>query len=379
MAADAVPTLLERKIAAARPRGDPLAMTPERAVAAALARAADKMVEMPLAVLRTAVVLQTAAEIVETLPDQSLLAMLDGPKEALGLAVLGSGTVAALIEMMTLGRLSPGAPPARRPTRTDAAMVAGFLDAALAELESLLAEEVDVTWAGGFRYASHLADARPLGLMLDERSYRVFSLTLGFGTPAGADGPPRRGEVTLVFPAKGRGAAPVPGAKAADAQARVALEQSRDASWDAALERAIMDTQTELRAVLGRIVLPLSDVLKLEAGISLPVPMAALQMVRVEAGGDVLLCLAHLGQGGGRRALRLYDPAETDAAGGAAAPVASELVPASAQPLHRAPPARLGSPVPAMVPGPATPAGGTQAALADAATDPQPPAARQAG
>ena len=53
----------------------------------------------------------------------------------------------------------------RKPTRTDAAMVAGLIDAALAGLEQALLQEADLVWAGGFRYASFLDDARPIGLL----------------------------------------------------------------------------------------------------------------------------------------------------------------------------------------------------------------------
>ena len=336
MAKAGTPTLIERKIAAARPLADAGAMTADRALGLALARTAESMLQLPLTPIRATLQAQTGAEIVETLPDTALLAILEGPRETLGLAALDAGTLAALIEMMTLGQLSAANPATRRPTRTDAAIVAGFVDGTLGQLEALLAAEPDVTWAGGFRYASHLADPRPLGLMLDEPCYRVFRLTLGFGAPTGPTGAARQGSLVLALPAKGRGSVPVqPAAETDDATAAAGAARARDERWEVALEGAVLGAQAEIRAVLGRVILPLADLLRLETGVSLPLPMAALQMVQVEAEDDSLLCRAQLGQGNGRRALRLYLPEDAgDEVFGQPA-TATELVPAAAQPMQR--------------------------------------------
>ena len=354
-------TLLERKIAAARPRGDPLTMTAERALALALARVAEKTMRLPIDPVRMTLATLNGGEIVDTLPDAALLAMIEGPKEALGLAVLDSGTLAALIEMMTLGRLAAADPVARRPTRTDAAMVAGFLDGVLGQLDILLAAEPDVIWAGGFRYASHLADPRPLGLMLDEPDYRVFRMTLRFGEATGPDRTPRQGEVMLALPSKGRGAQPL-AAESADATA--APGNAQDQGWEAALQDAVMGTQTDIRAILGRVILPLADVLQLEAGVSLPLPMAALQMVQIEAEGaaEVVLCLGQLGQGNGRRALRLFLPEAGAPEVYGLPPMATEVVPASAQPITRSAPRKAM----AALSDPTGPVGAATAVLDDA-------------
>lgn len=337
----AVPSLLERKIAAARPRADPLVMTPERALGLAFARVAEQMLKLPLRNVGLTQGLLSGAEIVDTLPEMALLATLSGPKDGLGLAVLDPGALAALIEMLTLGRLGASTVAPRRPTRTDAAMVSGFIDAALAQVEALLAAEEAVIWAGGFRYASHLPDARPLGLMLDAPAYRVFRLTFGFGLQVAPDAAERLGDVLMIFPAKGQGAAPVvpagqPGSKDAIAATGLALAEAAD-RWEQALERVVMHATTEIEAVLGRVSLPLSDVLALEAGVLLPLPMAALQMVQVEGAGGAILCRGQLGKGNGRRALRLY-PAGVGGEVPHGLPVtATEVVPASAQPFERAP------------------------------------------
>jgi flagellar motor switch protein FliM len=104
--------------------------------------------------------------------------------------------------MQTMGRISPQPPVPRKPTRTDAAMVAGFVDSALQDLELSLASDADLIWAGGFRYASYLDDPRPLGLLLEDVPYRVLAAEVSLSRGAKA------GQVLLALPAEGRGKRP---------------------------------------------------------------------------------------------------------------------------------------------------------------------------
>lgn len=321
-------------------------MTPERALGMAFARVAEQMMKLPLKTVAVKTAALTGAEIVETLPEHALLAMLEGPKDGLGLAVLDASTLSALIELLTLGQFAATQAPPRRPTRIDAAMVAGFIDGALAQLETLLAAEEDVIWAGGFRYASHLADPRPLGLMLDAPSYRVLRLTLGFGAAEVPGGASRRGDVLMIFPAEGRGAPPL--RTTADAALAASRAGSGEAQgWAQGLERAILPVSTEIIAVLGRMTLSLAEVLALEPGVSLPLPMAALQMVQLEGRDGSLLCRGQLGQGNGHRALRLFPHAEGDEDPDTLPIAATEPVAATDQPLRRAGAAARSGGVPA--------------------------------
>jgi flagellar motor switch protein FliM len=323
------PSLIERKIAAARPRTGPLAMTPARAFERGFARVAEKQAEMAVRLASASEAGLSGAEVVETLPDQPLILMTGGPGGGTGLAVFAPDAVACLIEMLTLGRLAARAPAPRRPTRTDAAMIAGFLDAALAEADVALAAQEDVVWAGGFRFALHLADPRPLPLMLEEPAYRVLRLTFRCGEEEG-----RQAAVSLIFPAQGRGARPVvpqePAAEDADPTIDGGIAA---AEWAERLARAAAAAPAEVGAVLARLNLPLADFLALETGTLLPLPMSALQEVRVEGQDGALLCLAHLGQSGGHRALRLR-LAEGEA--GAPPVHPGEALPAHAPPAVRA-------------------------------------------
>ena len=128
---------------------------------------------LPPACVGMSIARRSLAELLELPPDRALLAILDGPDAGLGLMMLSPAVLSALIEVQTIGRVSAQPPAARKPTRTDAAMVAGVIDRALGELDTVLAEEADLIWAGGFRYASFLEDARPLGRAVVDRLVAV--------------------------------------------------------------------------------------------------------------------------------------------------------------------------------------------------------------
>jgi flagellar motor switch protein FliM len=342
--------LLRRKIGAAQPRADPLLMTPEMALSTALARVTEKAMQLPIKVVTQSLAKVSAAEIVEILPDHALLAMTEGPKKGLGLVALDAGALSVLTEMLTIGRMSTLPPTvARRPTRTDAAMLAGIIDGMLVGFEVILAEHEAAAWAAGFRYASHLADARPLGLMLDESAYQAIRLTVEFGEAGGSRAEVRVGTVIAVYPAKGRGPAAMgrsgpevgDGATAptsANRPAGVSDEGMR--IWADAMEDVVLKAPTAIDAVLGRITLPLAEVLKLEQGASLTLPATSLANVQVEGSNGSVFWIGQLGQGSGRRAIRLVERDPGTKPLMAQTATASEVVPASDQPLVRKSPTK---------------------------------------
>lgn len=338
-------TLMARKLAAGRAVVDPADLEREHVLHMAFSRAAERAMKLPLRVQSCTAAVRSSAEIAESLPDNGLLLLTEGPEAGVGLVVVAPDALSCLIEVMTTGHLRDHAAPARRPTRTDAAMAAGFVDAVLADIATLFAESPDITWAGGFSYASHLPDPRPLALLLEEPGYRTYRLHLNFGVPDGPHGDLRRGEVILVYPAIGRGPGPR-AVLAGDAEPHGA--EARNQAWAQDLERAILPVTTEIAAVLARVTLPLSMVLRLEPGQSLTLPPGALQAVQLEGKGDVVLCFAQLGQADGRRALRMRlgdGSGSTPVEGLSIRP--AQLVSAGDQPLSRPGAAIRPPPVPA--------------------------------
>jgi flagellar motor switch protein FliM len=282
--------VLRRKIDRARlPQADG-APGADRGWRLALARAARDATGLELEIAAMAVTRISLAEVLELAPDRALVAVLTGPQDALGVLMLDPQVTAALIEMQTLGRLSAQPAPLRKPTRIDAAMVAGVIDRALLGLDAALADEADRAWAGGFRYASHLPDARPLGLMLEDEGYRVLAAELRLGTSG------RGGRALLVLPATGRGDRPAPAIDGAEASA---------SQFAAALAARVQEADCRLDAVIGRLTLPIRQILALQPGEVLDLPQAALDAVALETLDGRSVARARLGQNRGMRALKI--------------------------------------------------------------------------
>lgn len=317
MADERIQSVLRKKAEAGRPTSDSAPMTPDRAITQALAKVAQDRFDLPVQVASIRESRMSLADLPEALEDLSLLAMIEGPGDALGLMVLPPATLSALIEVQTMGQLAKSAPAARRATRIDASMAADFVDAVLIQIEELLAETEAVTWAGGFRYASYLDDPRPLGLLLEDIGYRVWSMQLELGA-----GGVRQGGMLWVVPANGRGShlrrSPAQGALTLNAEGAVASaadeRATQEAAWGKQMQGTVMGTQAVIEAVLHRVSLPLSVVFGFKPGMDIPLPSDALEQLRLEGAGRRCLSFGRLGQSRGMRAVRLI--AEEDLAQG---------------------------------------------------------------
>ena len=293
--------IIRKKVAAGQsnqPEGGPGA---DRAWRLALARAANDTLALPLEVARLSVNRRSLAELLELAPERALIAVLEGPAEGLGILMLSPPVLSAMIEMQTIGRVSSSAPPVRKPTRTDASMVADMIDQALQELESGLESDPDLIWAGGFHYASFLDDPRPLGLLLEEEHYRVILAELRLGNGA------KSGAVMLALPAEGRGRAPKPAPTATPAPVAAAL-------FSKALSDQVMRTEADIAAVLHRFTVPLSFVMALKTGDIVPLSTAALDRIVLEGLDGRPLASGRLGQNRGMRAVRLAPQAAAETA-----------------------------------------------------------------
>lgn len=322
--------IIRRKMAHAAPTGGEGGPGADHGWRLAFARAARDCTGLLVEVVSMRLHRRSLAELLELPPDRALLVLLDGPDGGLGLMAMSSGVMAALIEMQTTGRVSANPPPPRRPTRTDAAMVATTIDRAMEELDILLAEEADLVWAGGFRYASFLEDPRPLGLLLEDQPYRVLTADLML------EGGARQGGLILALPAEGKGLRP--------ALLRPRPEKEGAApGFSAALEGVVMDAGCVLQAVIGRMELPLHEVMALQVDQLLPLPDAALDRIGLEALDGQWLARARLGQNKGMRALRLVQEAGagTPPGGGEAVNTAEE----TGLPVDSGPPMDFGLPM----------------------------------
>lgn len=263
----------------------------ERVWALALARAARDEAGLALALLEPRVSVLSLAEVLELPPEQALIAVLDeGGGPGLGLMLLSPEVVAGMVEQMTTGQVQAGSVAPRRPTRTDAALLAPLIDAALVALEAGLAGEAadEGAWAEGYRFASTVPDARALGLLLEDVSYRVLQGRVDLAN--GAKG----GEVVLALPDQRRA---VP-------QAPIAPELG---DFSADLVAQIEASPVRIDAVLLRLSLPLGVVLSLEQGQVIDLAQADLGRIALEGSDGRQVAQGRLGRQGGMRAVRVTD------------------------------------------------------------------------
>lgn len=274
----------------------PAARTPERAVAAAVARAADRAHGMALFFDRVSVGHAVVAELAELFPEQALISVVQGPGDSLGAVAISPGLLTSVIEMQALGRISTRPVVPRRPTRTDGAICADFVSLCLAELGAELSALPGFDGMSGYRYASFLDDPRPLALMLEDVSYRLISATLRAGTAGQRDG-----QIVVLLPSVAaraeESATPVLTAEAAPPAA--------PSPGTGVLAETVQAVPIELIAVLCRRTLSLGELQTLSPGDRITLPPGVLTQATLETTTGQVLLRGRLGEAAGRHALRI--------------------------------------------------------------------------
>lgn len=278
---------LRRKAGAQRVPFEGTGMTPAKAFRLALSKAAQDELYLPVRVLSVKEEQLNQAQLLETLDQDALLLLLEGPQGGKGLAVFDTQVLAAVIEVQTTGHVKQAEAVARRATRTDSAMCETVLDRALREFEGHLADSASADWATGFRFGVRVENTRLLGLALEDVEYRVFQLSLDL-----ADGA-KQGVLLIVLPAEGSGGVQCAGHGAE--------------SWSQTLEKTVNASHVEISAVLHRAQVSLSVVRDYKPGDLLPVPQLAISEVAMEGADGRIVGRARLGKQNGFRALRMSD------------------------------------------------------------------------
>lgn len=305
MNADAKPSVMRRKAGAGRPPPEIGALTPARALQSAIAQAAQDVAGLDAAATVPEPHRRPLTPMVEAVPEQALISLIEGPAGSYGLMVLDPQSLAALIEVQTTGRVVPRPATPRPPTRTDAIMCADFIDRVLEELETRIATAglEDQALFEGFRYAMPLSEPRDIALALEEGPYRVFEVAVDYGRGA------KSGQITLALPfdppGHGHGAAP-------DA-----------ASFNAALQAQVRASPAQLAAILARQEMTLEALSRLEIGQTIALPPEALDDVALEDVLGNVVARGRLGQSGGMRALRLRIVSDGSDVGEMGAPAAA--------------------------------------------------------
>ncbi len=289
-------SIIHRKARVARAGFDARAMSPSKALRLALAKSADALFDLAVSVttVEQTVIAQTA--ISKKMGDEGLLILLDGADGQGGAVKLDVQLTAALIEAQIIGDVRPTVAQPRSYTRTDAAMVAPFIDAVLNEFDDQLITNLERYDPIALRFGDRMEDARGLGLALEGHKFDLFVVTLDL-----ADGA-KTGVISVLMPMRTAFDAPDPPNRSA-----------RTGRIDS-LEKNALEATATLEAVLTRIPMPLKDICNLQPGMVLEFPLSSLSEARLYAPRRHLVAEVRLGQMNGQRAVRLLtdDPPETD-------------------------------------------------------------------
>ncbi|MBU2958483.1 FliM/FliN family flagellar motor switch protein [Paracoccus sp. 1_MG-2023] len=282
-------------------------MTPARAATAAIGRTAEQLYSLPIRPVAVVPGALTLAELPELLPEMSLLAVLQGPGDQLGAIALSPEVAAALVEVQALGRVTSRPLERRKPTRSDAALCADFIEGLLSEMATEMRAIPGYSGFAGYHFLTHLEDARPLALMLEDIAYRSIDMQLRLG---GADA--REGRIMLILPQGPEVAAPAPMA---------ARSAAKPAAPRPSLAPRMQDAPVELQGILCRRTMSLGELRGVLGGKLLYLPRVALQDAQLETSDGQILARGKLGEAEGCHALRLLDPAAARPAPDAGTPL----------------------------------------------------------
>ncbi|SEK86732.1 FliM/FliN family flagellar motor switch protein [Pacificibacter marinus] len=280
---------MRRKAGVGRPPPDVTAMSAAKALRLAVAKAAEDVTGMVMQVTDVQESLTTISVLPSAIPDHSLLALLEGPEHAYGLAIFSLAVTTSVVEQMTTGNVQKYAPEERSPTSTDSVMCFELIDSMLKYFEKIVVEAVEPPLVDGYCTAAQLSEPRSIPIAFDDIRYKMFRITVDMGRGL------RQGEIMFIYPAM---------------RPKPKLEPGVQSDWETSFQASVLKTEASLETVLHRVSLSLSDVVGLEIGMTLPIPREAFTRVEVVADGR-RMSYGRLGQMNGHRAIRIdFDPPE---------------------------------------------------------------------
>ncbi|NIZ15120.1 FliM/FliN family flagellar motor C-terminal domain-containing protein [Phaeobacter sp. HF9A] len=255
-----------------------------KALRRSVARAAEDLCELPMAVIAARQTNRTPDDLAAHLSDKHLLVVLDCPQGRIGAATLDAAAVTALIQQQTMGSVLGMAGDERNYTPTDAAMVAEFLEKLFAKVSTLLEDQTDLRIFEGYRFGAQVEDVRTLVLGMEADDYRVINLNVDLASGK------MQGEICLVLP-------------------EPSVEQYDDANAvrGPRLGSSVGSMRAELTAVLCKMRVPLRQFAALKKGELLPLDQAYLYETDLIAINGHAVAKGRLGQINGARAVRLND------------------------------------------------------------------------
>ncbi|MEM6563799.1 MAG: FliM/FliN family flagellar motor C-terminal domain-containing protein [Pseudomonadota bacterium] len=286
-------SVLQRKAQAGKKEHQARAMTVAKSLRVGLARTADDVFDMAMAVIGFSQDVRADDAVFKDLAEGALLVFLDGPRRATGGAVLGAPLVTALVQQQTTGKISDVSATERIMTATDAALCAPMLDALFAKANALLETAEDRAVVASYKFGARAEDSRLFALALDAAEYHVIRLTIDIASGK------MQSEMTLILPVL----APAPD---------VIEEEDASPTYPAVtLGPVVMNLRTELNAVLHRLPLSVGRLGALKPGDTLSIPGDAFDDVALMSIDGRFIGQGPVGQVEGQRAMMMNAHAET--------------------------------------------------------------------
>ena len=274
---------LRRKIRSPANPFDQKGASPAKAMRLAFARACEEVAHFEAIVTGFGEADVSLTEISGDLKMSDLIVKTKAPSGRIGLAIWDQDAISVFIEQLVTGRVVAKTAQERTPTATDAAVLAGVLDAILSGFDAELAQVATGQGIAGFRNSGVFNDARSLSMGLSDVPYHRYRVELEFCNGA------RNGVLHLIFP-QGGGVRRMSGGANSD-------------GWKADWQSALADTSTSVTAILDRVSIPLGQLKKFEIGGHLPVPKDSISAIMLEGFDHRRVAVGRLGQSNGRRAV----------------------------------------------------------------------------
>jgi len=283
--------MLRRLLRQIEPLPEPAHRSPARVLALAIARAADRGLGLSLTVLGVEDECLGLDGIVDGLGGDLLRLGLTRRGDNVGVLALDPQLRAAVVEMVTLGRLRPTVAADRPASPGDIALCVPFAERVLGEVTRASDGNSLSGWIDAAEVAGPLPDARTVGLMFRERTYRLVRFRLDLGVVD------RQGSLILILPAEqdpsdGILPDPEPGAGAGG-------------GFNERFRHAVLEAPAMLHAVLHRLPMPLREAEHLKVGQTIPLPGVTTRSLRLEGPDGAVFAPARLGQVTGLRAVRV--------------------------------------------------------------------------
>lgn len=232
-----------------------------------------------------------ADELADLLLPGEMSALMENEAGDIGLVLVSPGIIAALVEMQTIGRVSDRQVETRDPTPVDGALVGPSIDRILASAGAALAENGLRDPVTDFRFAMLTEADTPPTLAMADLLHSCMTLDVQI------EGGRKQGMLRFVIP---------------DTGASEDHKAASRADWQDKISSAVLASDVTVEARLGRLRMPIQDVMRLQPGDRLALAADDLRRVRLVVGRGDLASRAKLGQSNGFRAVKIVGDDSTE-------------------------------------------------------------------